>query len=59
MWFGYLFLVCGLVGFGVGITDWFRYRRGPLPDPALRVTSVLGFLGSAMCLVAAIVSFFA
>ena len=55
---GGAFLVCGLVGFGVGITDWFRYRRGPLPDPALLVTSVLGFLGSAASLVAAAVSFF-
>jgi hypothetical protein len=48
-----------LVGFGVGITDWTRYRRGALPDPILLGTSVLGFLGSALCLVAAVVSFFA
>jgi hypothetical protein len=59
MWLGCLFLVCSLVGFGVGITDWTRYRRGVLPDPILLATSVLGFLGSAMCLVAAVVSFFA
>ena len=58
MW-GWLFLLLGLAGFGMGVTDWIRYRRGALPDPILLVTSVLGFLGSAMCLVAAAVSFFA
>jgi hypothetical protein len=59
MWFGLLFLLVGLVGFGVGILDWSRYRRAVLPDPVLLGTSVLGFLGSALCLVAAVVSFFA
>jgi hypothetical protein len=59
MLFGWLFLVGGLVGFGMGITDWLRYRRAALPDPVLLGTSVLGFLGSALCLVAAVVSFFA
>ena len=58
MWFGCLFLVCGLVGFGVGITDWTRYRRAVLPDPVLLGTAVLGFLGSAMCLLAAAASLF-
>jgi hypothetical protein len=57
MWF--VFLLVGLVGFGVGITDGTRYRRGALPDPVLLGTSVLGFLGSTLCLVAAVVSFFA
>jgi hypothetical protein len=59
MWFGCLFLAGVLVGFGVGVLDWTRYRRGTLPDPILLGTSVLGFLGSALCLVAAVVSFFA
>ena len=59
MWLGCLFLVGGLVSFGVGITEGNRYRRGVNPDPILLATSVLGFLGSAMCLVAAVVLFFA
>jgi hypothetical protein len=59
MWFGCLFLLVGLVGFGMGITEWTRYRRAVLPDPVLLGTAVLGFLGSALCLVAAVVSFFA
>jgi hypothetical protein len=53
-----MFLVFGLVGFGVGFTDWTRYRRAALPDPVLGGTAILGFLGSALCLVAAVVSFF-
>jgi hypothetical protein len=59
MWFGCLFLVCSLVGFGVGMRDLRRYRGGPLPDPILLGTSILGVLGSAMCLVAVVVSFLA
>jgi hypothetical protein len=55
---GWLFLVGGLVGFGMGITDWTRYRRAVLPDPVLLGTAVLGFLGSAMCLLAAAASLF-
>ena len=58
MLFGLLFLVIGLVGFRIGMTDWARYQHGALPDPVLLGTAVLGFLGSALCLVAAVVSFF-
>ena len=56
---GGVFLVCGLVGFGIGMMDWTRYQRATSPDPVLLGTSVLGFLSSAMCLVAAVVSFLA
>jgi hypothetical protein len=59
MLFGLLFLVGVLVGFGIGMRDWTRYQQGALPDAILLGTAVLGFLGSAMCLVAAVVSFFA
>jgi hypothetical protein len=59
MGFGLLFLLIGLVGFRVGMTDWRRYRHGALPDPVLLGTAVLGFLGAALCLVVAVVSFFA
>jgi hypothetical protein len=59
MWIGCLFLVIGLVGFGVGLRDWTRYHHGALPDPILLGTSLLRFLGATLCLVAAVVSFFA
>ena len=55
---GWLFLLLGLASFGMAMTEWFRYRRGPMPDPVLLVTSVLWFLGLAVSLVAAAVSFF-
>jgi hypothetical protein len=57
MWFGCLFLVVGLVGFGIGMRDWIRYRHAVLPDPILLGTSVLGFLGAAVNLVAAAAAF--
>jgi hypothetical protein len=54
---GWLFLVVGLVGFGVGMRDGTRYRRAVLPDPVLLGTSILGFLGSVVNLVAAVAAF--
>ena len=56
MW-GWLFLLIGLVSFRVGMTNLRRYRRSPSNDLILPATSVLWFLGSAVNLVAAAVSF--
>ena len=56
MWGG-LFLLIGLVSFRMGMTDLRRYRRSLSDDLVLPVTSVLWFLGSAVNLVAAAVSF--
>jgi hypothetical protein len=54
---GWLFLLIGLVSFRVGMTNLSRYRRSRTHDPSWLGTSVLGFLGSAVNLVAAAVSF--
>jgi hypothetical protein len=56
MW-GSLFLLIGLVSFRVGMTNLRQYRRSPSDDLILPATFVLWFLGSAVNLVAAAVSF--
>ena len=50
---GVFFLVIGLVGFGVGMTERNQYQRSPSHEPMLLGTSVLWFLSSAANLVAA------
>jgi hypothetical protein len=55
--FGVFFLLIGLVSFRVGMTHLRRSRRTPSDDLILPATSVLWFLGSAVNLVAAAVSF--
>jgi hypothetical protein len=56
--FGSIFLMTCLGCLWIGMTHLTRYRCSPSPDPTLLGESIMGFLGSAVNLVAAAVSFF-
>jgi hypothetical protein len=55
--YGCIFLVCCLGCVWVGKTSLTQYERLPAPDPYLLWQSIVGFLGSALYLAAAAVSF--
>jgi hypothetical protein len=56
--FGFLFLLGCLACVWFARTTLARYQRSASRDPSLLWVSILGFLGAALNLVAAIVSFF-
>jgi hypothetical protein len=55
--YGCIFLACCLGCVWVGKTSLTQYQRSQLQDPYLLAVSIIGFLGSALNLVAAAVSF--
>ena len=55
--YGCIFLVCCLGCVWVGKTSLTQYQGPPPPDPCLLGQSIMGFLGAALNLVAAAVSF--
>jgi hypothetical protein len=55
--YGYIFLVCCLGCVWVATTSLTQYKRSPTPEPYLLWQSIVVFLGSALNLVAAAVSF--
>src|SRR5262249_26189102 len=57
MW-GVLFLMGCLFCIWFGRIHWRRYHHGPSPDPIWLGEALLGFLGAAANLVAAVVAFF-
>ena len=57
--YGCIFLMCCLGCVWVGKTSLTQYLRSPTPDPCMLGQSIMGFLGSALNLVAATVSFYA
>jgi hypothetical protein len=55
--YGCIFLVCCLGCAWFGKSCLTQYLGSPTPDPSLLGQSIMGFLGSALNLVAAAVSF--